>query len=234
MEVRYNGGLSNSMFSDKLTFTTAASFVPEAPGAPFGGGYYAGRIQIGSQVYALVVAPRALGGDSQPSTLAWKTSNTQTAGTQSVNDGWANTQAMVSAGIAAHPAANFCKNLTIGGYNDWYLPSRDELEILYRHLKPTTQVNNVSNPTGYQQNGVNPNSVPIGAAYTSSVPAQTSISLFREGQTEAFDASYYWSSTEYAPSPADCSWYMYFVNGFQYYLNKPYAVYVRAIRRVPI
>ena len=140
---------------------------------------------------------------------------------------------MVTAGIAAHPAANFCKNLTIGGYSDWYLPSRDELEILYRSFKPTTQANYVGSPYGFP-NGQNNSSVPVGSAYTSSVPAKTSISLFQGGQNEAFTANYYWSSTEYAPSPAAASWSMGFNVGFQNGNGKADAFYVRAIRRVPI
>src|SRR5690606_5383295 len=93
IEVQHIGGFGSSMFSEKLTFTTAATFVPDTPGAPFGGGYYAGRINIGGQIYALVVAPKALGGEA-PGALTWKTSQTSTAGTGSINDGWANTQAM--------------------------------------------------------------------------------------------------------------------------------------------
>jgi hypothetical protein len=30
-------------------------------------------------------------------------------------------------------AANFCTGLTIGGFNDWYLPTKDELDLLYQN-----------------------------------------------------------------------------------------------------
>ena len=43
---------------------------------------------------------------------------------------------------ASHPAAQFCEGLTIGGFSDWYMPARNELEICYYNLKPTTQNNN--------------------------------------------------------------------------------------------
>ena len=89
--------------------------IPTVIGEPFGGGYFAGYISHtadGNPTHALIVAPRATGATGSSYTLttmlAWKTTNTTTAGTGSSFDGAANTAAMVTAGINIHPAANFC------------------------------------------------------------------------------------------------------------------------------
>lgn len=223
-EVQHIGGFGFSVFSDKLTFQTAQSFIPNTPGTPFGGGYYAGRISSGGQIYALVVAPKSLGGEST-GTLAWKTSGTTTAGAYFWDNGWANTQAMATAGLANHPAAQFCRGLSIGGYSDWYLPAKDELEILYRNFKPTTTANTLSS-------GANSNSVPPRGNYTFDNPAQTSNALFKAGGAEAFLAEAYWSSTENGPNTV---WFQVFFTGVvQNNATKTDVIYVRAVRRVPI
>ena len=49
--------------------------------------------------------------------------------TSSAYGGLSNTNTLAAFGAAAHPAAYYCKTLTTGGYNTWYLPSRGELSI---------------------------------------------------------------------------------------------------------
>jgi len=42
-----------------------------------------------------------------------------------------NTTTRFGFGSAAHPAAYYCRALTTGGYNTWYLPAKNELNTLY-------------------------------------------------------------------------------------------------------
>jgi hypothetical protein len=182
-------------------------------GDAFEGGFFAGLISHtadGVATHALIVAPRATGaqgtGYTITTNLQWKTSNTTTAGTTSSFDGATNTAAMVTAGIANHPAAQFCVNLSIGGYSDWYLPARYELDIAYENLKPTTNSNNTSW-------GINPYSVPERTANRSAgTPAQTSVLAFQSTGAEPFAAEIHWSSTE---SSSTNAWALDFTSGLQ-------------------
>ena len=221
------------------SFTTATSFVPTVAGAAYQGGFFAGKIVVGGLNYALVVAPKASG---ESLSKQWKTTNDTTAGTLSLNDGLSNSNAM---NTNAHPAAQFCRALTIGGYSDWYLPSRDELEIVYRNCKPDSTANaayasrmtnwgvgaGVYNGVDSNGNGYNANSLPVGAAYTTSNPTTSVSAAYVAGGAEAFGAAYYWSSTEFTATGA---WEQNFGNGTQGNGYKAYNYSVRAVRKVLI
>lgn len=203
---------------------------PAVIGKSFGGGYFAGYISHtadGNPTHALIVAPRATGatgtGYTLTTNLQWKTATTTTAGTTSPFDGAANTAAMVTAGIANHPAAQFCVNLNIGGFTDWYLPSRYKLDIAYFNLKPDTTVNNTTW-------GTNIYAVPQrNSNWTAAYPTQTSITAFNTS-AEAFVAEYHWSSTE---SDATNGWGLFFYNGGQVSGGtKTIPSRVRAFRRI--
>ena len=193
-------------------------------GDAYGGGFYAGQISTagnGIADYNLVVGPVA---SAQNATKSWKTTATTTAGTSSVIDGPANSAAMNN---ASHTAAQFCEGLTIGGFSDWYMPAKNELEVCYYNLKPTTTNNNTGGT-----NGVNPNAVPARASnYTSGNPAQTSATNFQDTGTEDFSASLYWSSTQ---NSALDGWIQNFSFGYQYGYTKYITNRVRAIRRVAV
>jgi len=220
----------------------AASGVKKGPteiGQAFGGGFYAGNIVEGGTEYFIIVAPKSSGENS--SKLFKDSFSAAPSATQTLNNGPAASSSMNS---ATYPAAQFCEALTIGGFTDWYLPARDELELCYRNLKPNTNTNspsarNKSTITYPEGNdlpgdtmGVNRNSNPTGAAYTSGTPSQTSVTAFITGGTEAFTpTNRYWSSSEFSVTGA---WYQSFSDGKQNYRDKDYGDNVRAVRRVPV
>jgi hypothetical protein len=214
------------------TLFKATQYVPVNVGEAYGGGYFAGYISHtadGNPTHALIVAPRATGatgsGYTLTTNLQWKTAATTTAGTTSAFDGAVNTAAMVTAGIGDHPAAEFCVGLNIGGYSDWYLPARYELDIAYFNLKPSTGANNTSR-------GTNIYAVPQrNSNWTDTYPTQTSITAFNTS-TEAFVADNHWPSTE---GNATSGWNLNFNTGNQgNAISKTESLRVRAFRRIAL
>lgn len=214
-------------FGPSPSSAASGSVSPVAPptviGQAYGGGYYAGQIGVSSvATHYIIVGPAA---SAQTTNRAWKTTNTDTPGTSSDIDGPTNSAAMNN---ASHPSAQFCEAVAAGGYTDWYMPAKNELEVCYYNLKPSTTAN-------VTFRGTNPNSVPArGSSYTSGTPAQTSAAAFQSGGAEAFDSiRQYWSSTQYS---APYAWQQKFGNGGQYYATKvnTYNGGVRAVRRVAV
>lgn len=50
-----------------------------------------------------------------------------------IGTGQANTNAIITAQGAGSYAAKLCDDLVVGGYSDWFLPSKDELNELYKN-----------------------------------------------------------------------------------------------------
>ena len=206
-----------------LTGGTYKPAVPTTIGAAYGGGFFAGQINVSGTKYNLVVAPKATG---ENSSRTWGVYGA-TTGITSVINGPTNSASLAALG-AAYQAAVFAEGLTIGGYSDWYLPAKNELEVLYYFLKPTTNANTTS--SGSNANAVSPE--PISTNYTSGSPAQTSAGIgFRTGETNEFASAYYWSSTEYG---SDYAWVQTFGNGNQTNGTKNESHYVRAVRRIAV
>ncbi len=193
-----------------------------AVGSAMGGGYYAGRIRIDDQVFALIVAPKA-GGEHDFAELLPEAADVP--GAASWSDGIVNTAALVDAGS---DLAKWARDLRIGGFDDWYLPSLDELEIIYRNLKPTSDRNYVYNRSGLNLSAAEPT-----RPYTLNEPTQTQADAFKAGSAEALDDTWYWSSTKHA-SDSDSAWFQTFNYGRQNSSSVYDEGRARAVRRLPI
>jgi hypothetical protein len=199
-------------------------------GDAYRGGFYAGRFTMdgGATSYKLIVAPKTFEVERQAKTEFSNTGNNTTT-----IDGFARSTEM---NTEEFPAARYCMELTANGYTDWYLPSRDELEMLYRNFKPSVD----SNSTNTRQSdslgmGDNANSLPPGAPYTSAIPARTTVSLFQSGGAQAFSSDFstgnYWSSSR-SLEQAAYPWRQSFAFGGQSWGDWPTVIFkVRPVRR---
>lgn len=199
------------------------SLLTAAIGTPIEGGFLAGRFRIDDQPYALIRAPKATGQHRDVELLRdWRT---PVAGASSMVDGLANTRAFAAAGSTI---AQWGLDQTIGGHNDWYIPALDELELLYRAFKPTSDSNSL-----YGRSGINLHALPPTPPYTADLPWQTDLTDFREGGREAMDDVWYWSSTQYAGYDA-YAWCQGFDDGNQGSYHKNRRLRVVLVRRVAL
>lgn len=193
-----------------------------AIGSPFEGGFFAGQVAINGNVHAIILAPKAEG---RHAPTAWNQSTKTVTGALSYHDGWLNTVAMAEAGSEV---AKWALARSIAGYADWYIPALDELEQVYRNLKPTTAKN-----WCYARAGINLNACPPTVPYTPDLPAQTTVEAFREGGAEALEAEWYWTSTQDAGVDS-WAWLQDFGDGSQNDTRKDLECPVVLVRRVVI
>ena len=146
--------------------------------------------------YLLIVSPKSI---EYTTGKKWKTTDDAgPAATATLWDGLAATEAMYAAG-SAYEAATYCRELAFpqDGGSRWYLPAKNELELLYRNLKPTTEPH-------YNASGTNPASDPTGTAYVpgaTTAPAQSLLAAFQQGGAQALEgvsSPHYWSSSEHS------------------------------------
>lgn len=89
--------------------------------------------------------------------LQYKINGTATAA-YNVDAGVLNMQPIIDAGLADHPAAEFCVNYREGGFSDWYLPANAELSalLLVKPNLPVAYNKNIVSSTCPEAGGANP------------------------------------------------------------------------------
>ena len=205
-------------FDPRIMLAAPSGIVLPNPGDPWQGGFYVGLFTILSagDIYALVV-----GSGASQDLKRGKTSQTSTANANDLIDGLANSNVMND---AFHPAAQYCRAYTGGGYNDWFLPAPMQMVMIYWLLKPTTDSNSIIF-------GKNDYALPPTNNYSWGVPTQTIVSSFKSGGNDAFDPYSYWTSND-AGSRFNVafSW----LSGNYGSINKTQSNRVRPVRQVRI
>jgi hypothetical protein len=128
-------GLSIGGQSCNLSVTVNPAPIPLVIGAYYGGGvigyiYKPGdQGYVGGETHGIIVALT-----DQRTQSTWGCMGKFIGGTSlQIGTGFTNTNAIVAGCNAPSNAALFCYNLGLNGYDDWYLPSADELLQCYKN-----------------------------------------------------------------------------------------------------
>ena len=179
-------------------------------------------VPIGSGNYGLIMANEDQANyDSNPEHgVTWSNNYSEIGGARSYDNGAANTAAIIAAlpeDNLGNNAAWLCHNYRdqIKRYEDWYLPSKNELNKMYVYAHANNLIGRGC--AGSKVGGVQ--------CLVGGYDAYGDYDDYND------DNKYYWSSTEYSGCHGSASWGQFFSNDLQSYDNKV-SIYagVRAIR----
>ena len=120
---------NRTLILNTLLIVIFYSCTPENPTPTIGQSYQGGKIAYidASGLHGLIAAP------SDQGQAPWGCMGTAIAGADgtAIGTGSQNTIDIMTGCSEASIAARLCGDLVLGGYSDWYLPSKDELNKLY-------------------------------------------------------------------------------------------------------
>ena len=116
-------------YGNEVSFTTTIFTI----GLSFQGGIVAYTLQAGDPGYDANVPHGLIAAPSDIIAAPWGCQGTLISGADgtAIGTGNQNTIDIMNGCTSAGIAASLCGDLVLGGYSDWYLPSRDELNQLY-------------------------------------------------------------------------------------------------------
>jgi hypothetical protein len=115
----------NIVYGNEVSFQT----LPVGELGPGGGWVFFNKGNMDGGWQYLEVAPTDQSTGSQ-----WGCNGTSIPGTSLLVGAGENNTNLIMANCPSAPAAGLCANLSLGGQTDWFLPSRDELNLIYRNL----------------------------------------------------------------------------------------------------